>query len=78
MEINNSDIVSIFNKLGGKYYVRIPFINQLERVVFEKLVKRFIYSEERGGLSYEYNMDTVLVVESDKTKYKMEIPGKNE
>lgn len=78
MEINNSDIVSIFNKLGGKYYVRIPFNNQLERVLFEKLVKRFIYSEERGGLSYEYNMDTVLVVESDKTKYNMEIPGKNE
>lgn len=83
MEINNTDIVSIFNKLGGKneYTVNIKFdesIYKLERNLFGNIVSRFIYDEENGGLGNKYEMKTYLEVLSDKVDYKVLVDGKNE
>ena len=83
MEINNSDIISIFNKLGGKneYYLKIFFdksFYRFDRKSYEKLLKRFIYSQQNGGLAAPYKMATKLTIKSEKSQYNIEIDGKNE
>lgn len=83
MEINNTDIVSIFNKLGGKneYNIHIRFednVYKMTRNLFGKIVSRFIYDEENGGMGCNYEMRTYLEVLSDKEEYKILIDGKNE
>jgi len=76
MDINEID--AIFKKLGNKNKVRIIFNNKLQRNVFEKIVKRFIYAEENGGLQFDYEMKTDLIVEQEDNDYFLFIDGKNE
>ena len=79
MEINNTDIVSIFGKLGGKnsYNVHVNFNYKLSRVLFGKIVSRFIYDEDKGGMGSKYEMKTRLEVRSDKVDYSVYVDGKD-
>ena len=74
----DSDINAIFKKLGGGSFVRFDFDGRLQRNLFERIVQRFIYKEENGGLEYHYVMKTVLKIIVPDTEFYVEIDGKNE
>ena len=76
------DIVSIFGKLGGKneYNVHIRFesdVYNLSRSLFGKLVSRFIYGEDKGGLGCNFEMKTSLEVLSERVGYGVYVDGKD-
>ena len=84
MEINNSDFLSVFKKLGDKQRVRITFdrkIYGLSRSLYTKILERFIFNEKNGGRNVPYEMITMLNIwnqESEKSKKMIRIIGKNE
>lgn len=84
MEINNSEFLSVFKKLGDKQRVRITFdrkIYGLSRSLYTKILERFIFNEKNGGRNVPYEMITILNIwnqESEKTKKMSRIVGKNE
>ena len=84
MEINNSEFLSVFKKLGDKQRVRISFdqkIYGLSRSLYTKILERFIFNEKNGGRNIPYEMITILNIwnqESEKTKKMNRIVGKNE
>jgi hypothetical protein len=84
MEINNSEFLSVFKKLGDKQRVRIAFdrkIYGLSRSLYTKILERFIFNEKNGGRNVPYEMITMLNIwnqESDKAKKMSRIVGKNE
>jgi hypothetical protein len=84
MEINNSEFLSVFKKLGDKQRVRIAFdrkIYALSRSLYTKIVERFIFNEKNGGRNIPYEMITILNIwnqESEKSKKMIRIIGKNE
>ena len=84
MEINNSDFVTVFNKLGDNQRIRVVFdrkIYGLSRNLYTKIVERFIFNEKNGGRNLPYEMITMLNIwnqHSDKSKKMSRIIGKNE
>lgn len=74
----DSDINSIFKKLGGGYIAYLDFEQKLSRDLFEKIVKRFIYSEANGGLGNKYMMKSELKINVPDSDFFIEIEGKNE
>ena len=84
MEINNSDFLSVFKKLGDKQRIRIAFdrkIYGLSRSLYTKILERFIFNEKNGGRNIPYEMITLLNIwnqESEKVKKMIRIIGKNE
>lgn len=84
MEINNSEFLSVFKKLGDKQRVRIAFdrkIYGLSRNLYTKIVERFIFNEKNGGRNVPYEMIMMLNIwnqESEKSKKMSRIVGKNE
>ena len=84
MEINNSEFLSVFKKLGDKHRVRIVFdrkIYGLSRSLYTKILERFIFNEKNGGRNVPYEMITILNIwnqESEKSKKMNRIMGKNE
>jgi len=72
------DIDAIFKKLGGNFKIRVEFEGAIQRNLYEKIVERFIYKEENGGLNSEYIMKTRLIIKSPNTDYFLDIDGKNE
>jgi hypothetical protein len=84
MEINNSDFLSVFKKLGDKQRIRIAFdqkIYALSRSLYTKILERFIFNEKNGGRNIPYEMITILNIwnqESEKSKKMIRIIGKNE
>jgi len=84
MEINNSEFLSVFKKLGDKHRVRIVFdrkIYGLSRSLYTKILERFIFNEKNGGRNMPYEMITILNIwnqESEKSKKMNRIMGKNE
>jgi hypothetical protein len=84
MEINNSEFLSVFKKLGDKHRVRIVFdrkIYGLSRSLYTKILERFIFNEKNGGRNVPYEMITILNIwnqESEKSKKMNRIVGKNE
>jgi hypothetical protein len=84
MEINNSEFLSVFKKLGDKQRVRIAFdrkIYDLSRSLYTKILERFIFNEKNGGRNVPYEMITMLNIwnqESEKAKKMSRILGKND
>jgi len=84
MEINNSEFLSVFKKLGDKQRVRVVFdrkIYRLSRNLYTKIVERFIFNEKNGGRNVSYEMITMLNIwnqDSEKSKKMSRIVGKNE
>jgi hypothetical protein len=84
MEINNSEFLSVFKKLRDKQRVRIIFdkkIYALSRILYTKILERFIFNEKNGGRNVPYEMITMLNIwnqESEKGKKMHRIIGKNE
>ena len=84
MEINNSEFLTIFKKLGDKQRIRITFdrkIYGLSRSLYTKILERFIFNEKNGGRNVPYEMITMLNIwnqESEKAKKMSRIVGKNE
>jgi len=84
MEINNSEFLSVFKKLGDKQRIRIAFdkkIYGLSRSLYTKILERFIFEEKNGGRNVPYEMITILNIwnqESEKVKKMNRIVGKNE
>ena len=84
MEINNSEFLSVFKKLGDKQRVRIAFdrkIYGLSRSLYTKILERFIFNEKNGGRNVPYEMITMLNIwnqESEKAKKMSRIVGKND
>lgn len=84
MEINNSEFLSVFKKLGDKQRIRIAFdrkIYGLSRNLYTKILERFIFNEKNGGRNVPYEMVTMLNIwnnENEKGKKMNRIIGKNE
>jgi hypothetical protein len=84
MEINNSEFLTIFKKLGDKQRIRIAFdrkIYGLSRSLYTKILERFIFNEKNGGRNVPYEMITMLNIwnqSSEKAKKMSRIVGKNE
>ena len=74
----DAEIFDIFKKLGKGYHVKIEFDNRFPRDLFEKVVQRFIYKEENGGMGYKYEMRSILRIEVSTSDFFVEIDGKNE
>ena len=74
----DSDINDIFKKLSGGFNVRINFDLRLPRNLFEKIVQRFIYQEENGGLGYKYAMKSDLKIVVPTSDFFIEIDNKND
>lgn len=74
----DTEINDIFKKLGKGYHVRIDFDVKIPRDLFEKVVQRFIYTEENGGMAYKYEMKSRLKIIVPKSDFYVEIDGKNE
>ena len=84
MEINNSEFLSVFKKLGDKQRIKIAFdrkIYGLSRSLYTKILERFIFNEKNGGRNLSYEMITILNIwnqENEKAKKMSRIVGKNE
>ena len=81
MDINNSEFLSIFNKLGDDKNYKLKFIfdrkkYNLSRNLFTKIVERFIYNEKNGGMNFPYKMNTELLIQNNIQN--IQIKGKNE
>lgn len=66
----------IFKKMGDNK-IRIEILERLSKDLFEKIVKRCIYSSENGGMNFKYEMKTNLKEYSSENEYKL-IDGKND
>ena len=82
MEINNSEFLSVFQKLEENNKIRIVFdrkIYGLSRNLYTKIVERFIFNDKNGGRNIPYEMITRLNIWNPKDTKKMyRIEGKNE
>lgn len=63
---------------NSKYIMKLSF-GYIDRGVFEKIAKRFIYREENGGLEWKYSMrERLSVFINLGGEYRMDIHGKND
>ena len=67
---------NIFKKLGNNK-IRIEFGDNLPKQLFEKIVERCIYSSEKGGMGFKYEMKTHLKEYSSPVDYGY-VDGKDE
>ena len=65
-----------FWKLGNKK-IRIEFGDNLPKQLFEKIVERCIYSSEKGGMGFKYEMKTHLKEYTTPFEYGY-VDGKDE
>ena len=69
MEINNSEFLSVFQKLEENNKIRIVFdrkIYGLSRNLYTKIVERFIFNDKNGGRNIPYEMITRLNIWNPK------------
>lgn len=82
MDINNSDFLPIFQKLGDNHKIRIVFDRKtyaLSRSLYTKILERFIFNEKNGGRNIPYEMITKLQIWNPASpKIQCRIQGKNE
>ena len=67
---------NIFKKLGNNK-IRIEFADSLSKELFEKIVERCIYSSEKGGMGFKYEMKTYLKEYTTPFEYGY-VDGKDE
>jgi hypothetical protein len=82
MDINNSEFLPIFQKLGDNHKIRIVFdgkIYALSRSLYTKILERFIFNEKNGGRNIPYEMITKLQIwDPASSKIQCHINGKTE